>query len=77
MRFRGGNIGAALSICRPSRMGGITCWNFRASIDLTPSLDPDAGALLNITPDHLDRHGTLENYAAVKEKIFTQAATQL
>ena len=44
-------------------------------IDLTPSLDPDAGVLFNITPDHLDRHGTLENYAAVKEKMFTQADT--
>ena len=41
-------------------------------IDLTPSLKPDAAALLNITPDHLDRHGTLENYAAVKARIFGQ-----
>ena len=29
-------------------------------IDLTPSLDPSVGVLLNITPDHLDRHGTME-----------------
>lgn len=41
-------------------------------IDLTPSLTPDAAALLNITPDHLDRHGTLQNYAAVKARIFAQ-----
>ena len=41
-------------------------------IDLTPSLAPDAAALLNITPDHLDRHGTLENYAAIKARIFAQ-----
>ncbi|MEG6509119.1 UDP-N-acetylmuramoyl-L-alanine--D-glutamate ligase [Methyloligella sp. 2.7D] len=39
-------------------------------IDLTPSLHPNAGALLNITPDHLDRHGTLEAYAAIKARIF-------
>jgi UDP-N-acetylmuramoylalanine--D-glutamate ligase len=26
--------------------------------------------ILNITPDHLDRHGTFENYVAMKEKIF-------
>lgn len=39
-------------------------------IDLTPSLRADAAALLNITPDHLDRHGTLENYAAIKARIF-------
>ena len=40
-------------------------------IDLTPSLAADAAALINITPDHLDRHGTIENYAAIKARIFT------
>jgi UDP-N-acetylmuramoylalanine--D-glutamate ligase len=39
-------------------------------IDLTPSLAPDAAALLNVTPDHLDRHGTIENYAAIKARVF-------
>ena len=31
---------------------------------------PEVSALLNITPDHLDRHGTMENYAAAKARIF-------
>ena len=39
-------------------------------IDLTPSLCPTAAGLLNITPDHIDRHGTVEHYAEVKAKIF-------
>ncbi len=39
-------------------------------IDLTPTLDASTACLLNITPDHLDRHGTLEHYAAVKSRIF-------
>ena len=39
-------------------------------IDLTPSLAADAAALINITPDHLDRHGTIENYAGIKARIF-------
>jgi len=30
---------------------------------------PHVSAILNITPDHLDRHHTMENYAAVKEKV--------
>jgi UDP-N-acetylmuramoylalanine--D-glutamate ligase len=32
---------------------------------------PKIAVILNITPDHLDRHGTFENYALTKEKIFT------
>ena len=31
---------------------------------------PLVGALLNVTPDHLDRHKTFENYASVKGRIF-------
>ena len=37
--------------------------------DLAPSLDPLIGILLNVTEDHLDRHGTLAEYAAVKERL--------
>ena len=39
-------------------------------IDLAPSLAPDAAALINITPDHLDRHGALKDYARIKARIF-------
>lgn len=30
---------------------------------------PNVSAILNITPDHLNRHGTMENYAAIKERV--------
>ena len=33
---------------------------------------PDVGVILNVTPDHLDRHGTLENYAAIKARLFAR-----
>ena len=39
-------------------------------LETTQSFHPRIAAILNITPDHLDRHGTFANYAAMKEKIF-------
>ncbi len=71
----GGNIGTAiLSLEPPSegRIHVIECSSFQ--IDLSPSLNPAIGVLLNISPDHLDRHGTMENYAAIKERLVAHAA---
>jgi UDP-N-acetylmuramoylalanine--D-glutamate ligase len=39
-------------------------------LETTESFHPRIALILNITPDHLDRHGTFENYVAMKEKIF-------
>jgi UDP-N-acetylmuramoylalanine--D-glutamate ligase len=44
-------------------------------IDLTPSLAPTIGVLLNLSPDHLDRHGTMSRYVAIKESLVARAAT--
>lgn len=38
-------------------------------LETAVSFHPVVSAVLNITPDHLDRHHTMENYAAVKESI--------
>ncbi len=71
---RGGNIGTAVLDLPPFADGRHYVLELSSyQIDLTPSLDPEAAILLNVTPDHLDRHGSLENYAAVKEKIFAKA----
>jgi len=66
----GGNIGTAILSLEPpapSRVHVIECSSFQ--IDLAPTLDPSVGILLNITEDHLDRHGTLRDYAAIKERL--------
>jgi UDP-N-acetylmuramoylalanine--D-glutamate ligase len=41
-------------------------------IDLSPGLKPDVTILTNITPDHIDRHGSMENYVAVKTRLLKQ-----
>ncbi len=71
----GGNIGVpvlALSPPAPDRVHVIEMSSFQ--IDLTPSLDPSVGVLLNLTPDHLDRHGTMDHYAAIKERLIAASA---
>src|ERR1700743_3656138 len=66
----GGNIGTAILSLEPPRMGRVHVIEMSSyQIDLTPSLDPSVGILLNISEDHIDRHGTLEHYAAVKERL--------
>jgi UDP-N-acetylmuramoylalanine--D-glutamate ligase len=41
-------------------------------LESTEEFHPKIAVILNITPDHLDRHGTFENYALAKERIFSQ-----
>ena len=74
----GGNIGApVLSLMPPSpdKVHVVECSSFQ--IDLAPSLNPSIGIHLNLTPDHLDRHGTMENYAAIKERLVASADTAI
>jgi|UniRef100_UPI003BA9302D UDP-N-acetylmuramoylalanine--D-glutamate ligase len=72
----GGNIGVpVLELAQPDegRIHVLECSSYQ--IDLTPGLAPSVGVLMNISPDHLDRHGTLENYAAVKERLVSASRT--
>jgi len=67
----GGNLGPpilSLPLPSPDRIHVIECSSFQ--IDLTPSLAPTIGVLTNLTPDHLDRHGTMDNYALSKERLI-------
>src|SRR5262249_1566653 len=66
----GGNIGTAILSLEPPRTGRVHVIEMSSyQIDLTPSLDPAVGILINVSEDHIDRHGTLEHYAAVKERL--------
>jgi UDP-N-acetylmuramoylalanine--D-glutamate ligase len=74
----GGNIGVPILELQPPALGRIHVVEVSSfQIDLAPTLDPTIGALINITPDHLDRHGTMENYIAVKERLVAGAAIAL
>jgi UDP-N-acetylmuramoylalanine--D-glutamate ligase len=72
----GGNIGTAVLSLEPpkaERFYVVECSSYQ--IDLAPTLNPTAGILLNLTPDHLDRHGTMQHYADVKERLVAGSGT--
>ncbi len=72
----GGNIGTAVLTLDPPKAGRffvVECSSYQ--IDLAPTLDPSAGILLNLTPDHLDRHGSMQHYAEVKERLVAGSRT--
>ncbi len=74
----GGNIGTAVMTLEPpadDRVYVVECSSYQ--IDLAPSLNPTAGILLNLTPDHLDRHGTMQHYAEIKERLVAGSDTAI
>jgi UDP-N-acetylmuramoylalanine--D-glutamate ligase len=76
----GGNIGTAILSLEPPQVSDITptrvhvieCSSYQ--IDLAPSLDPSIGILINLSEDHLDRHGTMTHYADVKARLVIGVA---
>lgn len=66
----GGNIGTAILSLDPPRNGRVHVIEVSSyQIDLAPSLDPSIGILINLSEDHIDRHGNMAGYAAVKERL--------
>ena len=69
----GGNIGwPALDLAAP---GPNTVYVLEISsyqMDLAPGFIADVALLTNLSPDHIDRHGSMAGYAAVKEKLLVQ-----
>ncbi len=73
----GGNLGQPV-LSLPSLAKGATYVIEMSSyqLELTLSLTFDVAVLLNITPDHLDRHGGMGGYIAAKRRIFDRQSGQ-
>lgn len=70
--FVGGNIGTpVLEYLRGPQYARTVVLELSSfQLEIGGSFRPDIGLLLNLSPDHIDRHGSLENYAAAKRRIF-------
>jgi len=67
-----GNVGAAVSglVGKVEEGTTIVCEASSFQLEDTEAFAPEAAVLLNLAPDHLDRHGTMEAYRAAKLKVF-------
>jgi UDP-N-acetylmuramoylalanine--D-glutamate ligase len=67
-----GNVGTAVSslvgAVEPAATLVCECSSFQ--LEDTEAFAPEMGVLLNLTPDHLDRHGSFESYTAAKMRVF-------
>jgi UDP-N-acetylmuramoylalanine--D-glutamate ligase len=67
----GGNIGQGVLGMDDMHGGAVYVLELSSyQLDLTSSLKADAAVLLNMSPDHLERHGGMEGYVAAKRRIF-------
>jgi UDP-N-acetylmuramoylalanine--D-glutamate ligase len=75
----GGNIGIPILSANPLDAGGVYVLELSSyQLDLTHSLECEVAALLNVTPDHLDRYDGFTGYAASKARLFAmQRADQI
>ena len=70
-----GNIGTPItSVADPTLPCVAEVSSFQ--LETTDSFTPCISAVLNLTPDHLDRHGTMEHYAALKARIFENQTSE-
>ena len=70
--YTGGNIGVPFSeFCKKmtiTDVGVLEVSSFQ--LEHTSTFHPHIAVMLNITPDHLDRHGGFDNYVHAKKKLF-------
>ena len=75
-----GNIGPAVLDARLKRPAAPAVWVLELSsyqLETTWSLAPHGAALLNVTEDHLDRYGRIDEYAAAKARVFQGRGVQI
>lgn len=74
----GGNIGVPLcEVALEVGSGGCIAAEISSyQMEATKNFKPHISAILNVTPDHLKRHGSMEVYQAMKEKIFAQQTVE-
>jgi UDP-N-acetylmuramoylalanine--D-glutamate ligase len=67
----GGNIGVGVLGLEDMHGGAVYVLELSSyQLDLTSSMKPDVSVLLNISPDHLERHGGMEGYVAAKRRVL-------
>lgn len=67
----GGNLGTPALTLEPLDQGGIYVLEMSSyQLELTLSITFDVAVLMNVTPDHLDRHGGFDGYVTSKRLIF-------
>jgi UDP-N-acetylmuramoylalanine--D-glutamate ligase len=67
----GGNIGIGVLGLEDMHGGAVYVLELSSyQLDLTSSLKPDVAIILNISPDHLERHGDMDGYVAAKRRIL-------
>jgi UDP-N-acetylmuramoylalanine--D-glutamate ligase len=67
----GGNIGFGVLGLEDMHGGAVYVLELSSyQLDLTSSLKADVAIILNVSPDHLDRHGGMEGYVAAKRRIL-------
>ncbi|WP_309607037.1 UDP-N-acetylmuramoyl-L-alanine--D-glutamate ligase [Phenylobacterium sp.] len=68
----GGNIGVGVLDLEDMHGGAVYVLEMSSyQLDLTSSLHADVTVILNISPDHLERHGDMEGYVAAKRRILS------
>ena len=74
----GGNIGVGLAqaVSQVSSQGYVVAEISSFQLETAGTFQPHIAVILNLTPDHIDRHGSFAGYGAVKEQIFANQQPQ-